>query len=495
MQMPATAGRGFMKEFTMSTQLSGFGPWSTALDNGTRMQLSAFWRQRMAGLARLPVGRRLSRRWAACAIMATLLLAAMPLVELSSRAIAEEKPSAAQEAASKADEEFVWRFSNGLEVELIGLTQNPSKGRAWWRPDGSSLKDVSLPQARYRSADGGARELAFRWRNVSDDPDQTRLWHSLPPYDGAGGGLSEKEPDGSILEVTGVNFNGGLKQTAITFTASVSATPWKKAFETDGRNAQSEGRMADGKMQSAAFTAAYEIKAGIAITASYGIGDRSGRLVLIDKSGKESLPTRQNGVGSTHFTQTTFQFDGVTLADVERFELQTQTRTMEMVLFNNVSLQAGHATKVVIEPYKVDRRGIETGYLPSEARVAITESDGKRIDRLPILGPITSGKEIVPIDPPSDEEILRVFNKAVGPSFLQQIGLTKKKELPLDQVAKIEKVKFEEKVDPSRVYPLIGEARQVHTLYMCELQLKDGKTHKLCVDHNHLHMTADDQDN
>lgn len=248
--------------------------------------------------------------------------------------------------------------------------------------------------------------------------------------------------------------------------------------------------MADGKIQSAAFTAAYETKTGVAITASYGVGSQSGRLVLFDKSGRELLPTRQNGVGSTHFTQTTFEFDSVTVADVERFELQTQTRTMEMVVFNNVSLQAGHATKVVIEPYKVDRHGVETGYLPSEAQVAITESDGKRIDRLPILGPITSGKEIVPLDPPSDEEILRVFNKAVGPSFLQQVGLTKKKELPLDQVAKIEKVKFEDKVDPPRHYPLIGEARQVHSLYMCELQLKDGKTHKLCIDHNHLHMMS-----
>ncbi|WP_428307538.1 hypothetical protein [Lacipirellula sp.] len=91
--------------------------------------------------------------------------------------------------------------------------------------------------------------------------------------------------------------------------------------------------------------------------------------------------------------------------------------------------------------------------------------------------------------------MLRVFNKTVGPSFLQQIGLTKKKELPLDQVAKIEKVKFEEKVDPPRHYPMIGEARQVHTLYTCEFQLKDGKTHKLCVDHNHLHMPTPDKDN
>ncbi|WP_428307537.1 hypothetical protein [Lacipirellula sp.] len=364
----------------MSSQSNGFGPWSTALDNGTRLQLSAFWRQRMAGLARLPLGRRLSRRWAACGIIATLLLAGTPLVELSSEAVAEEKPSAVQQVDLKTDGKFVWRFSNGLEVELIGLAKNPSKGEVWWRPDGSPLSDASLPPARYRSSGGEVRELAFRWRNVSDNPaDQTRLWHTLPPYGGAGGGVSEKEGDSSILEVTGVTFTSGLKAATVTFTASVSSTPWKKAFETDGRNASSTGLMMDGKPLSAAFATAYETKTGIAITASYGLGNQSERLVLFDKSGKDLLPTRQRGVGSTHFTQTTFEFDGVTLADVKRFELQTQTRTLETVEFHNVSLQPGHATKVVIESYEVDRAGVETSYLPIEARIAIAETAENRL--------------------------------------------------------------------------------------------------------------------
>jgi hypothetical protein len=64
----------------MSQQRMGFGPWSSALDNGTRLELSAFWRRRMAGLARLPLGRT-SRRWMVATTIAILLVGALPLVE------------------------------------------------------------------------------------------------------------------------------------------------------------------------------------------------------------------------------------------------------------------------------------------------------------------------------------------------------------------------------------------------------------------------------
>ncbi|BBO30582.1 hypothetical protein [Lacipirellula parvula] len=474
----------------MSSQPSNFGPWSTALDNGTRMQLSAFWRQRMAGLARLPVGRRLSRRGASCGIIATLLLAATPLVELSSEAVAEEKPPAEQQADPKTDGQFVWRFSNGLEVELIGLAKNPSKDETWWRPDGAPLPDASLPQARYRSDDRGARELAFRWRNIGDNPDQTRLWHTLPPYGGAGGGVSEKEAEGSILEVTGVTFVSGRETATVTFTASVASTPWKKAFDTDGRNASSAGLMVDGKPLSAAFATAYETKTGIAITASYGIGSQAGRLVLFDASGKELLPTRTNGVGSTHFTQTTFEFDGVTPADVERFELQTQTRTMETVMFHNVSLEPGRATKVVIEPCKADSRGVETSYLPMEARVAIAGWGEKRIDRASLLGPITSGEEVVFLDPPSDEEVLKVFQKS--PHIKR--STPRSEEDLARKVDRIEKRKLNEKVGPSRVYPMIGAGKKVQSTYLYTIHFQDGTQEEFAVDHHHLHAMLNENE-
>ena len=345
----------FHKELIMSQQRMEFGPWSSSLDNGTRLELSAFWQRRMAGLARLPLGRRLSRRWIAVGVIAALLMGATPLVDFSSRAIAEEEPAAVEKPSGKVEgEEFVWRFSNGLEVELIGIAKNPSKGEPWWRPDGTPLKNASLPAARYRSTGGRVRELAFRWRNMLDEPDQSRSWHTLPHYGGAGGGVTVKEADGSILDVTGVSFEGDPQEIAVTFTASVSSTPWRTAFESDGRNSMSSGNVVDGKIRSVAFAPAYDTKAGVAITVSYDLGKEAGRVIAIDKAGQEHLATRQNSVGSTHFLQTTAKFDKLTLDKVERFELQAQSRTLETAVFHHVSMEAGHETKVRLTPLQAD---------------------------------------------------------------------------------------------------------------------------------------------
>ena len=463
----------------MSNERMGFGPWSSALDNGTRLELSAFWRRRMAGLARLPLGRRVSRRWTAVGVIAALLVGATPLVEFSSQAVAEEEQAAVKKPSGKVEgEEFVWRFSNGLEVELIGLVKSPSKGESWWRPDGTPLKEASLPAARYRSTGGSVRELAFRWRNAPDDPDQSRSWHTVPHYSGAGGGVTVNEADGSILDVTGVSVDGDPKEIAVTFTASVSSTPWQTAFESDGRNPMSSGSVADGKIRSVAFASAYETKTGVAITVSYGIGDDSGRVIAIDKAGREHLATRQRGVGSTHFDQTTFEFDDLTLDDIESFELQTQSRVFETVKFSNVTFERGHTTSVERMPVEAGNGGDEIGALPlgPQGLVAIGR-------RAPITGPVTSGA-ILDVGPPDDGDVLRAYKKS-HPETLQRLGLDG--EEFMRQVDRIEKQRTGEFVEAARVYPLIGPARQLHAYYHCTLHLKDGSQLALDVDCHRLH--------
>ncbi len=463
----------------MSQQRMGFGPWSSSLDNGTRLELSAFWRRRMAGLARLPLGRRMSRRWTAAGVFAALLVGATPLVELSSRAIADEEQAAVEKPSGKVEgEEFVWRFSNGLEVELIGLAKNPSKGEPWWRPDGKPLNDASLPAARYRS-DGESWELAYRWRNVPGDPDQTRNWHTLPHYGGAGGGVTKKEPGGSILEVVGVSFDGDPKEIAVTFTASVSSTPWRTVFESDGRSPMSSGRVVKGQILSVAFAKAYEAKAGVAITVSYGIGADSGRVIAIDKAGREHLATRQTGVGSTHFIQTTFEFEKLTFDEIEQFELQTQSRAFETVKFANVSLEPGKPT--TIESTLIEGEAI--GLLQLGLQEPQWQGQAAIARRAPILGPVTSGA-ILDVGPPADRDVLRAYKK-LHPETLRRLGLNG--EEFVRQVDRIEKQRTGELVEEARVYPLIGPARQLHTYYHCMLHLKDGSQLALDVDYHRLH--------
>ena len=124
----------------------------------------------------------------------------------------------------------------------------------------------------------------------------------------------------------------------------------------------------------------------------------------------------------------------------------------------------------------------------------------ERYNRAPILGPITSGAEIVALDPPSDDEVMRALEKAQP----VEGGIPLLWERNRNNV-RIVKEKCSDYVDPPRVYPLIGPAQQHHAHYKCTIYYEDVRRigwpipHTLrdedareviYVDHNHLHMVG-----
>lgn len=126
----------------------------------------------------------------------------------------------------------------------------------------------------------------------------------------------------------------------------------------------------------------------------------------------------------------------------------------------------------------------------------------ERYDRVPILGPVTSGGPPVALDPPSDDEVMRALEKAQP----VQGGIPMLYERNRNNV-KIVKCKIADYVDPVRVYPMIGPAQQHHAHYKCTVYYEDVKRvgwpvphtlrdedtqEVLYIDHNHLHMVAGD---
>jgi hypothetical protein len=124
----------------------------------------------------------------------------------------------------------------------------------------------------------------------------------------------------------------------------------------------------------------------------------------------------------------------------------------------------------------------------------------ERYERAPILGPITSGAEIVALDPPSDDEVMCALEKAQP----VEGGVPLLWERNRNNV-RIVKEKCADYVDPPRVYPLIGPAQQHHAHYKCTIYYEDVRRigwpvpHTLrdedareviYVDHNHLHMVG-----
>ena len=124
----------------------------------------------------------------------------------------------------------------------------------------------------------------------------------------------------------------------------------------------------------------------------------------------------------------------------------------------------------------------------------------ERYERVPILGPITAGGPVQALDPPSDDEIIRVLERSHpvegGFPFLHEVqrnNVVIRKDLIADYV------------DPPRFYPLIGPAQLHHAHYKCKIYFTEVKRigwpvpHTLTdedsieviyIDHNHLHMVG-----
>jgi hypothetical protein len=126
--------------------------------------------------------------------------------------------------------------------------------------------------------------------------------------------------------------------------------------------------------------------------------------------------------------------------------------------------------------------------------------DKERYERVAILGPLTSGGPAVALDPPSDDEVMRAFERA-NPI---QGGLPMLHEVQRSNV-RIVKDKIADYVDPPRVVPLLGPAQLHHAHYKCTVYYSQTTwvgwpvPHKLVdedaqevlyIDHNHFHMVG-----
>jgi hypothetical protein len=124
----------------------------------------------------------------------------------------------------------------------------------------------------------------------------------------------------------------------------------------------------------------------------------------------------------------------------------------------------------------------------------------ERYERVPILGPVTSGGPPVALDAPSDDEVMRALEK-VRPV---EGGIPMLWERNRNNV-RIVKCKIADYVDPPRHYPVVGPAQQHHAHYKCTIYFEDVRRvgwpvpHTLrdedseeviYIDHNHLHMVG-----
>jgi hypothetical protein len=124
----------------------------------------------------------------------------------------------------------------------------------------------------------------------------------------------------------------------------------------------------------------------------------------------------------------------------------------------------------------------------------------ERYARAPILGPLPAGADIVALDPPSDDEVMRALERARP----VEGGVPLLYERNRNNV-RIVKEKIADYIDPPRHYPIVGPAQQHHAHYKCTVYYEDVRRigwpvpHTLrdedarevvYIDHNHLHMVG-----
>ena len=124
----------------------------------------------------------------------------------------------------------------------------------------------------------------------------------------------------------------------------------------------------------------------------------------------------------------------------------------------------------------------------------------ERYEKVPILGPLVPGAPTEALDPPSDDEVMRAWERA-NPI---QGGLPFLHEYQRNNV-RIIKDKIADYVDPPRVYPLIGPAQLHHAHYKCTIYysettrvgwpvphtlVDEDSQEVIYIDHNHFHMVG-----
>ena len=124
----------------------------------------------------------------------------------------------------------------------------------------------------------------------------------------------------------------------------------------------------------------------------------------------------------------------------------------------------------------------------------------ERYDRAPILGPIAAGGPTQALDTPSDDEVMRVLEKARP----VRGGIPFAHEVQRNNV-RIVKEKIADFIDPPRVVPLIGPVQLHHVRYKCIVYFderirvgwpiphtleKPEEVEVVYIDHDHFHMVG-----
>ena len=262
-----------------------------------------------------------------------------------------------------------WRVTlpSGVTVELIGVSENPSQGKPWWRPDGSMLAHApdrypSSPEPPLPDLIQPANEFAILLTDLPLPNQQgdfeviKRIEPPLPP--GSNGATDTtwvssrlREPSettkgahtkGSQLYVLSQSFPHS--QDHATIKVGLAAGPWNTIIgeNIEGRHGRSASfRGIRGTDIDVSFAEPYEQEKSVFITVAHNIPpDQQVRVVAVLADSKEVANGGRNPeVANGRVQQITQSFGGILIKDVKEFRVQA--RPFQWAEFKNVPLRPG----------------------------------------------------------------------------------------------------------------------------------------------------------
>ena len=222
--------------------------------------------------------------------------------------------------------EYTARFPSGLTVELVGICQYPSKGRSWWRPDGTPLNLGIITRGRstYASNDP-AYEFVFRKTGDARfkiDSIRGCKTHSR---------LDLVAPE--ELRAYRVHVSSRYETTDVTL--AVPSGAWKTVHASKSVDASTSGAVRGDTLILSAMISAGEDSL-VSCTDELGYADAS-RIVVVDTAGRTHEGVLHTDTGVRGVRQRTIRYQKLPLSEVS--EVKFQVCVYEYCTLRNVHLR------------------------------------------------------------------------------------------------------------------------------------------------------------
>jgi tRNA A-37 threonylcarbamoyl transferase component Bud32 len=256
----------------------------------------------------------------------------------TAHATAAEKPTAAASDTFVTTDGYTVKLPCGVTVELIGVSENPSEGKPWWRPDGRPLPQAPYPKYNnvYTGQKGTvSREFAIHLANLP--PEEIGCSWEFGPHGNNGSASSAVTIGGRPRpDLWAVIAAMPADQGSVALKYGVAAGPWLTVGENSGRGSS--------MFPNVLFPAPAEKDGDIVVSVSYNLASQDVRVVAVDKAGR-LITSKGGGVAGSLPSQLTTTFPGLRLSAVDKFLFQT--RPYEWAEFKNVALRPANTKPTV----------------------------------------------------------------------------------------------------------------------------------------------------